>query len=155
MRSDTEVVETAQSQRHFDGAVAAFRQALSDYMKGDPAPVLSCFSPRDDVTLANPLGPPRRGPAEVQEAAAAAAASFTDGSMRGIEEVSRYSTPDLGYVVEIERAQARVPGIEGMSRISLRVTMVFRREGDAWKVVHRHADPILTPRSISTAIEAS
>ena len=77
-----------------------------------------------------------------------------DGSIMGIEEVSRYSTPDLGYVVQIERTQARLPGSEDMARIALRVTMILRREGAAWKVAHRHADPITTPRLISTAVES-
>lgn len=155
MRSDHAVVDSTQSRCDFDGAIAAYRKALGHYMQGDPGPVVSCFSDRDDVTLANPLGQTRRGAADVHEVAAAGAAHFVGGSVRGIEEVSRYSTADLGYVVEIERSQARLSGSEGMSMISLRVTMVFRREGDTWNVVHRHADPITTPRPISTAIEAT
>lgn len=114
---------------------------------------MSFFSDRDDVTLANPVGPPRRGPASVYEAAAAGAAQMRDGSVRGFEEVSRYSTPDLGYVVQIERTQARLSGTENMSPIALRVTLIFRREGDTWKVAHRHVDPITTPRPFGTVIE--
>ena len=134
-------------QNDFDSAVEAFRQALVPYLKGDPKPAMELFSRREDVTLSNPLGPPRRGPAEVDKAAAAGAAQVSDGSVRGFEEVSRYSTPDL------ERAQARLAGSGDMSPIALRVTMIFRREGDTWRVVHRHADPITTPRPVSTVIE--
>ena len=146
--------EASVSPTDFDGAVEAFRKALTRYVTGDPQPVLALFSRREDVTLANPLGPPHRGPAEVQEAGAAAAAQLRDGSIRGFEEVSRYSTADLGYVVHIERAQARLAGADAFSPIALRVTMIFRREGDTWKVAHRHADPITTSRPITTTIES-
>ena len=141
------------SQSDFDAVVEAYRRALEPYVKGDPRSVTKFFSRRDDVTLANPLGPPRRGPAEVEKAAAEGAAQLRDGSIRNFEEVSRYCTPDLGYVVQIERTHARVAGSGSMSPIALRVTMIFRREGDTWRVAHRHADPITTPRPISTAIE--
>ncbi len=46
------------SQSEFDGAVEGYREALRAYMTGDPVPVTEFFSRRDDVTLANPLGPP-------------------------------------------------------------------------------------------------
>jgi ketosteroid isomerase-like protein len=138
----------------FDSAVEGFRQALRLFVIGDHEAAMAHFSPRDDVTLANPLGPPRRGLAAVIEAGAQAAAQLRDGSIRDIEEVSRVRTPDLGYVVQIERAQARLGGSSDISPIALRVTMIFRREDDGWKVVHRHADPITTPRPISTAVEA-
>ena len=154
MHPDPSGEETSGSQSDFDGAVEGFRRALEQYVKGDPKPALEFFSRRDDVTLANPLGPPRRGPAEVDKAGAEPAAQLGDGSIRGFEEVSRYSTPDLGYIVHIERAQARLAGSENMSPIALRVTMIFRREGDTWRIVHRHADPITTPRPITT-IESS
>jgi ketosteroid isomerase-like protein len=140
-------------QSDFDSAIEGYRQALHAYMTGDPQPALAFFSRRDDVTLANPIGPPRRGPAEVAQAAAAAAAQVSDGSILGFEEVSRYSTPDLGYIVQIERAQARLAGSEDMSPIALRTTMILRREGDTWRIAHRHADPITTPRPISTVVE--
>jgi ketosteroid isomerase-like protein len=115
---------------------------------------MELFSRREDVTLANPLGPPRRGPVEVDKAAADGATMLRDGSVRGFEEVARYSTPDLGYVVQIERTQARLPGAEAVVPIALRVTMVFRREGGSWKIAHRHADPITSPRPVSTTIES-
>ena len=145
--------ETTVSGSDFDGAVEGFRQALELYVKGDPEPVMEFVSRRDDVTLANPLGPPRRGPADVDKAIAEGAAQLSDGSVRHIEEVSRYCTPDLGYVVQLERTQARLAGSRDISPIALRVTLIFRREGDTWKVAHRHADPITSLRPISTTIE--
>jgi ketosteroid isomerase-like protein len=145
--------ETTVSGSDFAGAVKGFRQALELYVKGDPEAVKEFFSRRDDVTLANPLGPPHRGPADVDKAIADGAAQLSDGSVRHFEEVSRYSTPDLGYVVQLERTQARLAGSGDISPIALRVTLIFRREGDTWKIAHRHADPITSPRPISTTIE--
>ncbi len=139
----------------FDSAIEAFRQALVQYVEGDPRRALELFSQRDDVTLANPLGPPCRGAAEVRRVAADAATQLRDGSPPRFEEISRYSTSDLGYVVHVERTQARVAGSENLSQVALRVTMIFRREGDTWKVVHRHADPITTPRPITTIIQSA
>lgn len=141
------------SQSDFDGVIAAYREALREFAKGDPRAVAELFSRRDDVTLANPLGPPRVGWTAVEKAMDEAASHFRGGSV-AFEEVSRYATPDLGYVVQFERQEAQLAGSEDTARISLRVTMIFRREGDIWKVVHRHADPITTARPVTTIIEA-
>ena len=153
MGRDWTAEKASGSPSSFDDAVEAFRQAQVSFLNGDPEPAMKLYSRCDDVTLANPLGPPRRGPANVAQAAAEAAAQVSDGSIRGFEEVSRYSTADLGYIVQIERTQARLTGNGNMTPISLRATIIFRREGDTWKIVHRHADPITTPRPISTVIE--
>lgn len=152
VRPDRTGEEAAVSPSDFDGVVEAFRQALDAFLKGDARPVTELFSQRDDVTLANPLGPPRLGRAEVEKATEEAAANFTGGSIY-FEEVSRYSTPELGYIVQLERVEAQLAGSEDRAPVSLRVTMIFRREGATWKVAHRHADPITTPRPISTIIE--
>ncbi|HVL99480.1 MAG TPA: DUF4440 domain-containing protein [Egibacteraceae bacterium] len=130
--------------------------------RGNPEPAASFFSERDDddVTLNNPLGPPRRGPVEVRKAALEAGANFQEGGpvrfeevSSRFEEVSRYATPDLAYVVQVERHEGRLAGSGDKVAISLRVTMIFRPEDGTWKIVHRHADPITTPRPVSTAIE--
>jgi ketosteroid isomerase-like protein len=134
-----------------DRLIAAYREALKAFVNGDPVPAASLFSARDDVTLANPLGPPRRGRAEVDNAIRAAAANFRSGSVQ-FEEVSRVVTPELAYVVQLERTEGTLVGRDDVVKIPLRVTMVFRPEGDGWKVVHRHADTITTERSITTAV---
>ena len=94
-RTDAESNDT---QSGFDRAVEAYRRALEPLVAGDPRPVTEFFSRRDDVTLANPLGPVRRGPSDVDRAIAEAAAQLRDGGIRDFEEVSRYRTSDLGYV---------------------------------------------------------
>ena len=68
------------------------------------------------------------------------------------EDLSRYATADLGYVVYLERAEVQLAGCDEMVPSTLRVTMIFRREDDTWKVAHRHADPITDARPISTIL---
>jgi ketosteroid isomerase-like protein len=144
--------EDGMSQRDFDNCVEAYRQALDAFVTGDAGPVADLYSRHDDVTLANPLGPPRRGWIEVEWAIEAAAANFTAGSAR-FEEVTRYVTADLGYLVQIERYKVQLTGTDEMVPSSLRVTMILRREEGTWKVAHRHADPITTTQPISTIID--
>jgi hypothetical protein len=69
---------------------------------------------RDDATLANPFGPPHLGWAQVAKATTEAAANFTGGSIR-FADVSRFTTPDLGSVVELESIEVQVAGSEEMT----------------------------------------
>src|SRR3712207_8818184 len=91
---------------------------------------------------ANPYGPPVRGWEQVAEVMEHAASLLRDGEFVGSESVSKYVTPELAYVVQLVREKAKVGGSEDISPITLRVTMIFRPEDGAWKVVHLQADPI-------------
>jgi ketosteroid isomerase-like protein len=136
-----------------DQVVEQYHLALGEFVKGNPEPVKQLFSHQEDVTLANPLGPPVRGWEQVAETIDRAASNFRDGEIEGFEIVSKYVTPELAYIVEIEGTKAKVGGREDVAPSVLRATMIFRAEEGTWKVVHRHADPITTPQPAESVIQ--
>ena len=127
-----------------DLPMGEYHRALGEMVRGNPEVYKELFSRRDDVTLANPFGPPVRGWGEVSARLDLAASNFRDGEGSEFENISTVITPELAYTVEIERARTRVGGAAELVPVSIRVTSVFRREDGQWKVVHRHADPITT-----------
>ena len=136
-----------------DEVIEQYNLALGEFVKGNPEPVKQMFSHQEDVTLANPLGPPVRGWEQVAETIDRAASNFRDGEFTGFENVVKYVTHDLAYIVEIERTKAKVGGREDVAPSTLRVTMIFRPEEGTWKVVHRHADPITTAQPADSVIQ--
>ena len=128
-----------------DGVVEQYHRAADAFARGDLEPVKAVFAHRDDVTLANPFGPAVRGWRQVSAALDFASSRFRDGAVTGVGQLARYATADLASLLEIERWRARVGGREDVTPFELRVTSTFRREDGAWKLVHRHADPITTP----------
>src|SRR5215216_7200725 len=136
-----------------DQLIEQFHLAQGELVKGYPKPVKKLCSHRDDVTLNNPLGPPAHGCERVAEVTERAASQFRDGEIVGFEIIERYVTPELAYVVQVERAKAKVGGSEDIAPIVLRSTMIFRPEDGTWKVVHRHADPITTSQPAESLIQ--
>jgi ketosteroid isomerase-like protein len=128
-----------------DALIGELRDALQAFAKGDPEPIKRLFSHADDVVLANPFGPAVRGWEQVSDALDYASSRFRDGAVTEFELVGRYIGSDLASIHEVERWQTKVGGDAEISRFAVRVTSTFRREGDTWKLVHRHADPISTP----------
>jgi ketosteroid isomerase-like protein len=141
------------SPHDFDAVLEEYQQALGEFVKGNPEPVKMRFSQREDVTLANPLGPPARGWEQVAQTIERAASQFRDGENVGFDLVAKYITPELAYIVWIERNKAKVGGRQEVSPLALRVTMIFRPEDGTWKVLHRHADPITTAQPIESVIQ--
>jgi ketosteroid isomerase-like protein len=136
-----------------DEVIQQYHLALGEFVKGNPEPAKKLFSHREDVTLANPLGPAVRGWEQVAEAMERAASTLRDGEMVSFEIVEKYVTPELAYVVEVERQRVRIRGREDIIPSALRVTTSFRAEEGTWKVVHRHADPITVARPADLVIQ--
>jgi ketosteroid isomerase-like protein len=137
----------------FDAVVEHYHLALGEFVKGNPEPNKMLFSHREDVTLANPLGPPVRGWEQVAATMERAASQVREGEIVAFENVARYVTPELAYLVWVERTRAKLGGRQEIVPFALRVTTIFRPEDGTWKVVHRHADPITTARPVESVIQ--
>lgn len=123
-----------------EDAMAQNHAALDAMVKGDCSGYVALLSDRDDVTWGNPFGPFARGRESVEATLASAAARMPGGKATDFDRIATYRAEDLAVVVEVEHVEM------GGGAAALRVTSVFRLEGDAWKLVHRHADPITSPR---------
>ncbi len=136
----------------FDRVVEQYHAALDEFFKGNPEPAILMYSRQNDVSLANPFGPVVRGLDEVARTARLAAKNYRDGEATGFERVSEYVTHDLICLVEVEHGRAKVGGSCDFTSLALRVTSVFRLEENVWRVVHRHADPITSPRTAESVV---
>jgi ketosteroid isomerase-like protein len=138
-----------------DRAIEQSHAALDAILKGDPKGYKALYSDREDVTLGNPFGPYARGRTQVEDTLAGAASHYRDGEITRAELVAKYASDDLACVVEVERGRAKVGGGEELVPVAVHVTSVFRLERGAWKLVHRHADPITAARPAESVIEKS
>ena len=138
----------------FDGVTQQSRAALDKIVKGDPDGYKALYSRRQEITLGNPFGGFGRGWEQVVERLERAASYFRDGHATSFETVEQVVTPEFAYTVEIERYVAKVGGSPDLSEIALRVTCIYRREGDGWKLVHRHADPRVSLQAAESVIQS-
>jgi ketosteroid isomerase-like protein len=137
-----------------DELIEQYHQVQREFLRGNPEPVKDLFSRREDVTLANPYGPPVRGFDEVAKSIEHAASLRRDGTFLGWQIVAKYVSAELAYVVQIEWAEAKIGAREDITPYAVRATMIFRPEEEGeWKVVHRHADPITTPQPAESVIQ--
>jgi ketosteroid isomerase-like protein len=137
-----------------DELIERYFRAQGEFLRGNPEPVKDLFSHTEDVTLANPYGPPVRGFDEVSKSIEHAASLRRDGTFVCWQIVAKYVTAELAHVVQIERAEARIGAREDVTPLAVRSTMIFRPEEDGeWKIVHRHADPITTPQPAESGPE--
>lgn len=118
--------------------VARLRAADTALHNGNAEPrIVDTWSHADPVTLFGAAFS-ARGWEEIGPVFDRLGERFSDCKSFDIEVVAAGVSDGLGYIVAIERTNASVNS-EPQS-YALRVTQIFRREGDKWKIVHRHAD---------------
>jgi ketosteroid isomerase-like protein len=133
---------TAQGARDISKLVAHSRAANAALMRGDAERYAALTRLAEDFVLMSPFGgTPSRGADYTPERIAAMARFFRNGSFAQ-ELVGAWATPDMVTLAVIERSNVEVGALPAQDW-ALRVTLVFRRDGDGWQLVHRHADPLV------------
>jgi ketosteroid isomerase-like protein len=132
--------------------ISRYHAALDEFFRGNPKAAKALYSHQDDASLGNPFGPFVMGWPEVEATMERAASNYRDGRATGFDTLATHVTPDLAYLVEVERFEAKIGAEQVIASGALRVTTVLRPEDGEWMIVHRHADPITAPRSADSAI---
>lgn len=136
---------TAPDPLDIDCALRDWHDAHRAFMKGDPGSVKALWSHGDDVSVANPFGGAFRGWSRVGEVIDRSISTVRNGEVDEFDVMASHVGSDLAYVVQIEHYRSKADADGEAVPFSLRATMVFRPEGGAWKVLHRHADRTTHP----------
>jgi ketosteroid isomerase-like protein len=117
-------------------------EANKALVRGDIDKYVALTRHARDYVLMNPFGgPPTRGFDDTPERREGMKKFFKSGTLEQ-EIVATWESGDLAVLVTIERVHAEVGGLPAQDW-GLRVTQVFRRDGEEWQLVHRHADPLV------------
>ncbi|UBF28751.1 DUF4440 domain-containing protein [Kovacikia minuta CCNUW1] len=119
-------------------------------MRGDIGTYQTLISYTDDFTLMSPFGgTPSHGSEYTPERMEAMGRFFKNGVFQQ-EVVQSYASADMVVLAIIEHAIVEVGGLPPQEW-SLRVTLVYCREGTEWRLAHRHADPLVGGISLEQA----
>ena len=130
----------------FRAFLAEWEKAQSRFINGDPALWKQNSSHREDATILGGFG----GYGEKGWDAVGARYDWASsqyksgGATMKVEYLTIGVSGDLGFTVAIERQEgARVGDQQNPTQRALRATQIFRKEDGAWKLLHRHADPLI------------
>ena len=145
-------VQPSMTSASLDQTIEQSHRALTAILNGDPNLYEELFAQRDDITLGNPFGPFARGRAGVVKTLAGAAAKYRDGTAT-VDLVAKYADDKMACIVEVENDRAKVGGSETLAEFHVRVTSLYELIDGKWQLVHRHADPITTPRPAESVLQ--
>lgn len=118
-------------------------EASLAYVQGDAEPLSRIVARVSPATFFPPRGGYQQGATEVASRYEHDAALFEQGSDSSFEVLQMAASDGIAYWVGFTRSTARMRGSAEAIPMNLRTTEVFRREGDKWKLVHRHADMLM------------
>ena len=131
--------ESAASQE-FEAMVARVDAAQRELQNGRPEAFKALWSHADDITLSGGFGGTvEKGWEAISRRLDWVGAQFSKGT-NTIERIVAKANGTLGYVVQIEHIRFYVPGQQKESTRDYRVTMLFRRDPEGWRIIHRQAD---------------
>lgn len=131
-----------------------FENGIRQFLNSDAQLWKQNASHREDVTIMGAWGAYEKGWTEAEARYDWAAARFKGaGAIPTFEYLASGVSGDLAYTVAIERSEVRLAGQDAPASMPLRVTHIFRKEDGAWKLIHRHADPLTDKTAPATVLK--
>ena len=135
-----------------ESLVARSAEGNAALMRGDIGRYSDLVTLSDDFVLMSPFGgTPSRGEEYTPERMEAMGRFFRNGTFAQ-EFVAAWEAGGMVVLSTIERTNVEVGGLPAQDW-ALRVTLVYRRDGDDWRLVHRHADPLAHGITLEQAAE--
>lgn len=149
----TEVVPQPKERPFVDQTVAELVQrsekANAALLRGDVETYLGLITLSEDFTLMSPFGGTPSHGSYTKEKWETIGRFFRNGTLRQ-ELVQAYGNDDMVVLALIEHCHGEVGGLPDQEW-PLRVTLVYRRDGSEWHLVHRHADPLANGITLNQA----
>lgn len=114
--------------------------AASAYVSGDSAPVGQLVTQVSPASFFGPMGGHVEGAQKVWSTHEHGAEQFHPCGENKLEILHMGASDGIAYWVGLQHAVVHMGKDAKATPMSLRVTEVFRREDDEWKLIHRHAD---------------
>jgi len=142
----------ANSDSGFEAFLAHWEEAQSRFINGDPTLWKQNARHGDEATIFGAFGGHEKGWTEVGPRYDWASSQFREnGAEIKVEYLNSGVSGDLAFTVAIEHQEnVRLGNQDKPAPRALRVTQIFQKEEGAWKLLHRHADPLIEKKAPST-----
>jgi ketosteroid isomerase-like protein len=144
--AQTQVRRDTTADSSFRAFLPQWEKAQSRFINGDPTLWKQNSSHREDATILGGFGGyGEKGWDAVGARYDWAASQYKSGGATvKVEYLSIVVSGEMAFTVGIERQEgARVGDQQKPTQRALRATQIFRHEDGAWKLLHRHADPLI------------
>ena len=111
--------------------------AMNRMLNGDAAPLADIWSHSTAVSTMHPIGSRQVGWEQVRESFEQVAQIASNGQVKLRDQIVHIAG-DVAYELCVEHGQVKIAGQQ--VTIEHRVTNIYRREAEGWKIVHHHTD---------------
>ena len=144
-RRNTSTASADTAEKEFRAFLREFEEGTNRFINGDAALWNQHVSHAEDATIMGGFGAYEVGGRAVRERYDWAVKRFRpSGGKMEYTYLTIGVNGDLAYTVTIDRGAVHLIDQAAPLPMALRVTTIFRKESGAWKLIHRHEDPLIT-----------